>query len=99
MINHAVPAAELDGFVRDLADRIALTDPQMLGYQKRLINDQFDMMGFRQIIQVGIYMDTLGHRSKAMEEFVRVRNEQGLAAAIELRHGQRPRASNDGNIS
>ncbi|MDF3311861.1 enoyl-CoA hydratase-related protein [Rhodococcus sp. NPDC057014] len=85
MVNHAVPLDELEGFVQKLAGEIALTDPQILRYQKRLINQIYDQMGFREMINAGVLMDVLGHRSNAMQNFVRVRDEQGLRAAISLR--------------
>jgi enoyl-CoA hydratase len=45
--NHAVPASDLIGAVRSLAERIALTPPSVLEMKKRSINRAAEAAGFR----------------------------------------------------
>ena len=85
LVNHAVPADELHRFTADLAGRIARTHPQMLNYSKRLVNQVYDVLGLRTMWDLGTYVDYLGHHSESMQRFIRIRNEQGLKAALNSR--------------
>ena len=87
MVNHAVPAEDLERYTAALGQRIAQTHPQMLNYSKRLVNQVFDVMGVRSMWDLGTYVDYLGHHSDAMAQFVVTRNEHGLKAALNARDG------------
>lgn len=90
MVNHSVPLAELADRTDALANRIAGTSRQMLQYSKRIVNEVFDVMGLPAMINVGIYLDILGHRSTAMAAFMEKRDTEGLKSALT--------AMNDGTL-
>jgi enoyl-CoA hydratase len=46
-VNHVVPRDDLDGFVADLAERIARQDPFVSSMIKRSVNEMQDHQGFR----------------------------------------------------
>lgn len=65
--NHAVPAAELVASVEGLADRIALTPPEVLRIKKLSINRAAEAQGFRQAAAHVADMDALLHQADAVK--------------------------------
>lgn len=80
--NHCVPAAQLLDAVASLAERIALTPPDVLRLKKLSINRAAEAAGFRQALSGIAEMDALLHLAPAVIE-VRARiAERGLKAVI-----------------
>lgn len=80
--NHAVPADELIPAVTGLADRIALTPPDVLRVKKLSINRAMESMGIRQATDSVAEMDALLHGAPDVVELRRWTAEVGLPAAL-----------------
>jgi enoyl-CoA hydratase len=80
--NHAVAADELIPAVRGLAQRIALTPPDVLRIKKLSINRAMEAMGVRQATSSVAEMDALLHTAPAVVELRRWSAEVGLAEAL-----------------
>jgi len=61
MVNHVVPAEELEAFTLDLAQRIARHDPLALRLAKRSVNQALDAQGQAQAIDHAFAIHHLGH--------------------------------------
>ena len=82
--NYAVPAAELEANVRQLASEIARIPTSTLRMKKMAINRVADAMGFRNIVPMGAETDALLHYSQAVKELARLIQENGLKRAIAI---------------
>jgi enoyl-CoA hydratase len=80
--NYAVPAAELEANVRDLALEIAKIPPPILRMKKKAINRAADLMGFRNIAPLGAETDALLHYSESVTELAAWIQSDGLKGAI-----------------
>lgn len=80
--NHSVPVSELVGAVESLADRIAMTPPDVLRIKKLSINRAMDAMGVRQASAAVAEMDALLHTSPQVMDLRRWIGEVGLKEAI-----------------
>jgi enoyl-CoA hydratase len=85
MVNRALPAAELDGFVRGFAQRVAQVPLDALTVHKHVVNRWFEIMGLRTGAAEGAEFDAIYHETPAAAEFSRIAREQGLKAALEWR--------------
>lgn len=85
--NYAVPADQLDGFVRRFATRMAHIDNDMLMYSKRAVNRQYEVMGFRTGLWSATEIQGLSSYRPAAGEFGRRVREEGLKSALEWRDG------------
>lgn len=65
--NHAVPAEDLVAAVEGLADRIALTPPEVLRIKKLSINRAAEAQGFKQAAAHVADMDALLHQADAVK--------------------------------
>lgn len=81
--NHCVPAAQLIPAVRSLAERIALTPPEVLRLKKLSINRAAEAAGFRQALSGIAEIDALLHLSPAVLAIREKMKEQGLKATIQ----------------
>ncbi|MES2492228.1 MAG: enoyl-CoA hydratase-related protein [Pseudomonadota bacterium] len=81
--NHCVPAADLIPAVRSLAERIALTPPEVLRLKKLSINRAAEAAGFRQALSGIAEIDALLHLAPAVIEVRQRMKEQGLKAVIQ----------------
>ncbi|MHA3792966.1 enoyl-CoA hydratase-related protein [Sphingomonas sp. YL-JM2C] len=81
--NHCVPAADLLAAVRGLADRIALTPPDVLRLKKLSINRAAEAGGFRQALSGIAEIDALLHLAPAVIAVRERMAEQGLKAVIQ----------------
>lgn len=81
--NHCVPAADLIPAVRSLAERIALTPPDVLRLKKLSINRAAEAAGFRQAVSGIAEIDALLHLAPAVLEVRQRMKEQGLKAIIQ----------------
>ena len=80
--NYAVPADELEANVRDLAHEIAKIPAPILRMKKVSLNRVADVMGFRNIVQMGSETDALLHYSSAVSALTDMIRESGLKGAI-----------------
>lgn len=80
--NHCVPAADLVANVRSLAQRIALTPPDVLRLKKLSINRAAEAAGFRQALSGIAEIDALLHLSPAVLAVRERMKEHGLKAVI-----------------
>ena len=82
------PADRLEEETERLAKRISLTDPVMLMMQKRTITRQLELRGFKTGMQWSMDVHqaaSVGGSTPESDEFWRVRDEQGLRAAVDWR--------------
>jgi enoyl-CoA hydratase len=68
LVLKAVPLADLEAEVEQLADRFALIDPDLLSANKRIINIGLELMGARTLQRLAAEMDVRGHNSKAARD-------------------------------
>jgi enoyl-CoA hydratase len=80
--NHAVPPELLVSSVRSLADRIALTPPDLLAIKKRSINRAMEAMGMRTAITGAPDADALAHTLPAVHEIRGRIAEEGLKSVL-----------------
>lgn len=81
--NHCVPAADLIPAVRSLAERIALTPPEVLRLKKLSINRAAEAAGFRHALSGIAEIDALLHLAPAVLEVRQRMKEQGLKAVMQ----------------
>lgn len=81
--NHCVPAADLIPAVRSLAERIAMTPPEVLRLKKLSINRATEAAGFRQALSGIAEIDALLHLAPAVLEIRQRMKEHGLKAMIQ----------------
>lgn len=80
--NHCVPASDLIPAVRSLAERIALTPPEVLRLKKLSINRAAEAGGFREALSGIAEIDALLHLSPAVLSVRQRIAERGLKAVI-----------------
>jgi len=80
--NYAVPAAELEENVRQLAKEIAKIPARILHMKKVSINRVWDAMGFRNIVPMGAETDALLHASEDVVRLTKAIRSEGLKGAI-----------------
>jgi enoyl-CoA hydratase len=87
LVNRVVPAAQLDDETLALANEIAILDPVTIALTKKSINRSLEASGFRQALAANVDIDAVIEAAEVPErqEFNRVRDEQGLKAAIAWR--------------
>ena len=85
LVLQAVPRAELERVVEELADRIAMIDPHLLSANKRACNLALELMGARTMQRLGAEIDARSHLAPGVQEYSRIAREQGLKAALEWR--------------
>ena len=81
----AVPAAELEARVLELAQRVTQLPPDIVQLNKRLVHRQMEMMGMRTALRVGTELCALGTHQKSMHEFMKRVRQGGLTAALSER--------------
>jgi len=82
------PAETLERECEALARRIALTDPVLLMMQKRTINRQMELMGFKTGMQWSMDVHAAAQSAGSTPEgdqFWKIQQEQGLRAAVDWR--------------
>ncbi len=84
----AVPAADLEGEVNQLLERMAKIDADLLTANKRIVNIGLELMGARTLQRLAAEMDARGHLAASAAEFRRTAKEQGLRAALTERDGK-----------
>jgi enoyl-CoA hydratase len=80
--NHCVPASQLVGAVRSLAERIAKVPPDVLRLKKLSINRAAEAGGFRQALSGIAEIDALLHLAPAVLEIRARMKAEGIKAVI-----------------
>ncbi|MFV0299181.1 MAG: enoyl-CoA hydratase/isomerase family protein [Hyphomicrobiaceae bacterium] len=90
IVNHVVPAAELDQAGRRMALDIAAAAGPSVFFTKRAMNRTYDIMGMRDALRASLDIDVILNATPSEEkaEFQRIRKEQGLKAALAWRDGR-----------
>ncbi len=83
--NEAVPEAELEETVTEVAARIAKLPPEIVQMNKRVVHRQMETMGMRAGIRAGTELCALGIHTNAMQEFMGNVHEKGLKEALSER--------------
>ena len=85
LVLKAVPSEHLEGEVEQLADRLALIDPDLLSANKRIINLGLELMGARTLQRMAAENDVRGHNTAAARDYVKSVRENGLKATLTAR--------------
>jgi len=81
----AVPADQLEDAVQELAGTLAKVTWDLLAAGKSIVNKALDLMGRNTLQTLAAETDAIGHHAQVALEFYRMREEQGLQAALEWR--------------
>jgi enoyl-CoA hydratase len=81
----SVPKEYLENEVEQLADRLALIDPDLLAANKRIINLALELQGARTLQRLAAENDARGHNTRGADEYRRAFRERGLADALKER--------------
>ena len=86
LVNEVVPAEQLDDAVNRQAQTIAKMPAATVEYNKKLINMSYELMGVRQVLERSMELEAIALSSAdtapEIEEFNRIRNADGLKAAL-----------------
>jgi len=85
LVLKAVPAEYLEQEVEQLADRLALIDPDLLSANKRIINQGLELMGARTLQRMAAENDVRGHITEAARNFGKSVAEKGLKQTLRER--------------
>jgi enoyl-CoA hydratase/carnithine racemase len=87
LVNRVVPLDRLEKETLDLARSIAKLDPVAVALTKQSINRSLEIAGFREALRANVDLDAIIESAEVPErhEFNRIRQEQGLKAAISWR--------------
>jgi enoyl-CoA hydratase len=87
LVMDAVPAAELDAAVHELARRVALVDAELLSAHKRVVNLALELQGARTMQRLAAEMDARAHLSRGprRSQFRADMAEHGLKTALKNR--------------
>ena len=87
LVNRVVPRDRLEEETLALARQIAVLDPLAVSLTKRSINRAWEAAGFREALTANVDLDAEIESTEVPErtEFNRIRQEQGLKAAIAWR--------------
>jgi len=90
LVNRVVPRAELEAATMALARRVAAADPVASSLTKRAINRSWEVAGFREALRAGADLDAIIESAEVPErkEFNRIREQEGLKAAIAWRRAR-----------
>lgn len=85
LVLKSVPLEHLEAEVEQLADRMALIDPDLLSANKRIINQGLELMGARTLQRMAAENDVRGHNTKAAKGFGPRVMEKGLKETLRER--------------
>ena len=88
LVMKAVPKGHLEAEVEQLADRLAMIDPDLLAANKRIVNLGLELMGARTLQRLAAENDVRGHNSAAAKGFGDRVRERGLHGALRERDGK-----------
>ena len=79
LVLKAVPREHLESGGRELADRLAMIDPDLLSANKRIINLGLELMGARTLQRLAAENDARGHNTAAARASAETRAGEGTA--------------------
>jgi hypothetical protein len=82
LVMKSVPREHLEAEVEQLADRLALIDPDLLSANKRIINLALELQGARTLQRLAAENDVRGHNTAGAAEYRHAYNDRGLAGAL-----------------
>jgi enoyl-CoA hydratase/carnithine racemase len=87
LVNRVVPRDRLEEETLSLANEIAILDPVAISLTKQSINRSLEVSGFREALAANVDIDSVIEAAEVPEriEFRRIRDEEGLKAAIAWR--------------
>jgi enoyl-CoA hydratase/carnithine racemase len=87
LVNRVVPRDRLEEETLAFARRIATMDPVAVSLTKKAINRSMEVAGFREALSANVDLDAIIEAAESPErrEFNRIREEQGLKAALAWR--------------
>lgn len=85
LVLKAVPEDVLEQEVEQLADRLALIDPDLLSANKRIINTGLELMGARTLQRMAVENDVRGHNTAAALTWGERVREKGLRETLRER--------------
>jgi enoyl-CoA hydratase len=87
LVNRVVPPERLEAEAMALAEEIAKNDPEAVKLTKIALNRTYERMGLRDALAMNLELDTIMEAAETpmRREFNRIREEQGLKAAIAWR--------------
>lgn len=85
LVLKAVAAEHLENEVEQLADRLALIDPDLLSANKRILNTALELMGARTLQRMAVENDVRGHNTVAAREYVESVKRIGLKQTLRAR--------------
>lgn len=88
LVMKAVPAEHLEQEVEQLADRLALIDPDLLAANKRIVNLALELMGAQTLQRLAAENDARGHRAPGTKAYFQAVAEKGLRQAFRERDAQ-----------
>ena len=80
---YAVAPDQLDEFTNTFAERLGHIDNDLLAYNKRAVNRQYEIMDIRTGLMSGTDVEAMSKHRSAAGEFGRISRAQGLKAALE----------------
>lgn len=88
LVLKAVPKDVLEAEVEQLADRLALIDPDLLSTNKRIVNQALELMGARTLQRMAAENDVRGHNAKAALTWGQRVSDMGLKDTLRERDGK-----------
>ena len=85
LVLKAVAPEQLENEVEQLADRLALIDPDLLSANKRILNTALELMGARTLQRMAAENDVRGHNTRAAREYVESVKRIGLKETLRAR--------------
>lgn len=85
LVMKSVPEEFLEAEAEQLADRLALIDPDLLSANKRIINLGLELMGARTLQRLAAENDVRGHNTAAARGYMKSVAEHGLKATLRAR--------------
>ena len=86
LVNRTVPHDELLTTVEQEIDQIKKAPGTLVRLTKGMLNDVMEAQGYRPGGRIGEFLATLSVQSEGAEEFYRIRDEEGMEAAIDWMH-------------
>ncbi|MDN5744683.1 MAG: crotonase/enoyl-CoA hydratase family protein [Nocardioidaceae bacterium] len=87
LINQAVPFADLETTVAELAGRLARIPLSQLSAMKLIVNQAYDNMGMASTQTLGPILDGLMRNTPAARDFIELAESEGVGAVIRERDG------------
>ena len=88
LVMKSVPPDLLEAEVEQLADRLALIDPDLLAANKRVVNLAMELMGAQTLQRLAAENDARGHRAPGTRAYFQAVKEKGLRQAFRERDAQ-----------